>query len=85
MGSGTKRAMVREVDLPIYGEIMEDTNGNAILPVNFLPGIVQNLPEKWFYDTYGYFPFFDSNQRDGNGNISIPIELKTAMPANVNK
>ena len=49
--------MVREEDIPIYGEVMEDTNGNAILPVNFLPGIVQNLPDKWFYDTYGYFPY----------------------------
>ena len=64
---------------------MEDTNGNAILPVNFLPGIIQNLPDKWFYDTYKYYPYFDPNQRDVNGNISIPIALKTAMPANVNK
>ena len=85
MGNGTKRAMVRAEDLPVYGEVMVDKYGNAILPANFLPGIVQNLPDKWFYDTYGYFPYFDRNQRDDDGNISTPIALKTAMPDTVNK
>ena len=77
--------MVRAADLPNYGEVVEDTNGNAIIPVDFLPGIVQNLPDEWYYDTYRYYPYFDSKQRDGNGNISIPPGLTTAMPANVNK
>ena len=53
--------MVRAEDVPIYGEVVEDTNGNAIFPGNFLPGIVDNLPDVWYYKTYKYYSYFDSN------------------------
>ena len=86
VGRGTKKAMVQANDLPNYDdEVVEDGNGNAILPCNFLPGIVDNLPEEWFYRTYKFFPYFDLTQRDGNGNISVPTELADAVPDNVSK
>ena len=85
VGRGTEKAMVREEDVSSYGKVEEDGDGNATLPSDFLPNIVDNLPEAWYYGTYKYYPYFDLNQRDGNGNISVPPELALAVPANVDK
>ena len=48
-GKGYKKAMVRAEDVQGYSEDEEDANGNAILPCNFLPYIVDNLPDGCCY------------------------------------
>ena len=77
--------MVQTEGVPSYGDVEEDTNGNTILTCDFLPNIVNNLPDKWFYLTLEYFLYVDLNQRDGNGNMYMLPQLVTAVPENVDK
>ena len=72
-------------DIPTYGEIKEDTSGSAIVPCNFLPAIIEKLPDDWYYRTYPYYKYFDKNQRDCDGKVTASTELSTANPSNVKK
>jgi hypothetical protein len=73
------------VAVPDYPPVQTDEEGNAILPSNFLPAMVDKLPDDWFIQTYNYFPYFDRNQRDRNGKVYVPPSLRTANTANVKK
>ena len=73
------------VTVPDYPLVQTDEEGNAILPSNFLPAMVDKLPDDWFIQTYNYFPYFDRNQRDRNGEVYVPPSLRTANTANVKK
>ena len=53
---------VAPVNVPHYDEIECDANGSAIIPVNFLPGLVNNLPADWYYVIYSYYKYFDREQ-----------------------
>ena len=85
VGQEVVKAMVPVDKIPDYGDIEKDYNGNAVRPYNFLPGIIDNLPDEWYYRTYPYYPYFDEKQRDADGNIYIPEDLTTAVPHNVAK
>ena len=76
---------VAPVNVPHYDEIECDANGLAIIPVNFLPGLVGNLPIDWYYVTYPYYKYFDRDQRDATGGVSAPANLLLAKPENVTK
>ena len=78
-------AMVEVGKLPNYTDVETDNNGNAILPSDFFPNILDNLPLEWFYKTYSYFPFFDRKQRDENGILCVPANMRTATEGNVAK
>ena len=49
---GKLPAMVEVGKLPNYTDVETDNNGNAILPSDFFPNILDNLPLEWFYKTY---------------------------------
>jgi hypothetical protein len=49
------------VAVPDYPLVQTDEEGNAILPSNFLPAMVDKLPDDWFIQTFNYFPYFDRN------------------------
>ena len=57
------------VTVPDYPLVQTDEEGNAILPSNFLPAMVDKLPDDWFIQTFNYVPYFDQNQRDPNGEV----------------
>ena len=78
-------AMVEVGKLPNYTDVETDNNGNAILPSDFFPNILDNLPSEWFYKTYSYFPFFDRKQRDESGILCVPANMRTATEGNVAK
>ena len=78
-------AMVEVGKLPNYTDVETDNNGNAILPSDFFPNILDNLPLEWFYKTYSYFPFFDRKQRDESGILCVPANMRTATEGNVAK
>ena len=61
------------------------SDGNAILPHDFLPAHPEKLPEDWFYGTIGYWRYFDQTQRDKLGNVSAPPHLSLPTPDNVKK
>jgi len=77
--------MVEVGKLPNYTDVETDNNGNAILPSDFFPNILDNLPLEWFYKTYSYFPFFDRKQRDESGILCVPANMRTATEGNVAK
>ena len=72
-------------DLPLYGPVEVSSDGNAILPHDFLPAPTEKLPEDWFYGTIGYWRYFDQTQRDKSGNVSAPPHLSLPTPDNVKK
>ena len=77
---------VTEVIVPDYGEITLDKEGRAHLPYDFLPTLVDKLPEEWYYATYSWFKYFDNTQRDATGkHVRAPSGLATVGPENVNK
>ena len=77
---------VTEVIVPSYGEITLDKEGRAYFPYDFLPALVDKLPEEWYYATYPWFKYFDNTQRDATGTcVRAPSELATVGPDNVNK
>ena len=76
---------ITPIVVPEYGEVQIDSNGNAILPFDFLPGVIDQLPANWFYATYPYFKFFDREQRNLSDAVTTTNELTTANPDNVNK
>ena len=80
-----KQGKSKEVIVPHYGDVEVDGDGNALLPFNFLPTMVDKLHDDWFYRTYSYYKFFDKEQRDGNGDVCAPPDLVTANPANIKK
>ena len=65
------QARVPVDELPNYAAVEVDNDGNAILPRNFLPNIVDNLPDEWYYRIYPYYPYFDRLQRDTRGRVII--------------
>ena len=86
--SRTKLSLTKTLSphkVPQYDGVTVNKDGCAILPVNFLPAPVDQLPSEWFYATYDYFPYFDNTQRDDNDKVRIPPRQKTATPANVAK
>ena len=83
--SKRKTGKANEIVIPQYHAPEEDDDGNAILPLNFLPAMVDKLPEDWFIRTYPYYKYIDKNQRDKDGNVCAPFRLSTANPANVKK
>ena len=72
-------------ELPLYGAVEVSSDGNAILPHDFLPAHPKKLPEDWFYGTIGYWRYFDQTQRDKLGNVSAPPHLSLPTPDNVKK
>jgi hypothetical protein len=46
-------------ELPLYGAVEVSSDGNMILPHDFLPAHPEKLPEDWFYGTIGYWRYFD--------------------------
>ena len=80
-----KSGMTKKIIIPQYSAPEEDDEGNAILPLDFLPGMIDKLPEDWFIRTYPYYKYLDKNQRDVDGNVAAPLDLHTANPANVAK
>ena len=80
-----KTVKAKEIIIPQYDAPEEDYDGNAILPLNFLPAMVDKLPDDWFIRTYPYYKYVDKNQRDKDGNVCAPVRLFTANPANVKK
>ena len=72
-------------ELPLYGAVEVSSDGNAILPHDFLPAHPEKLPEDWFYGTIGYWRYFDRTQRDKLGNVSAPPHLSLPTPDNVKK
>ena len=78
-----KRQKGKEIIIPQYNEPEEDNEGNAILPLDFLPAMVDKLPDDWFIRTYPYYKYLDKNQRDKDGKVCAPFHLLTANPENV--
>ena len=74
-----------KIVVPHYDDIQLDSDGLAILPFDFLPSVVEQLPDDWFYVTYPWYKFFDRQQRDSDDCVTAPIELATANPDNVKK
>ena len=75
-----------EVNIPNYGDVTLDDEGRALLPYNFLPTLVDQLPDEWYYGTYPWFKYFDQAQRDAAGKQVIATQgLSTASPENVEK
>ena len=59
--------------------------GFAILPADLFPDKLKNETD-FFYKTYNYLPFFDSEQRDENDRPAfVPDDLKNPVNKNVNK
>ena len=86
--SSIKKRIAKKLDpseLPQYGEVKVSSDGNAILPHDFLPAHPEKLPEAWFYGTIGYWRYFDQTQRDKSGNVSAPPHLSLPTPDNVKK
>ena len=77
---------VTEVSVPHYGEITLDDEGRAYLPHDFLPALVDKLPNEWYYATYPWFKYFDQTQRDASGELVLASrELTNPVPENVDK
>ncbi len=77
---------VAEFIVPEYGEITEDKDGRAYLPYDFLPALVDKLPDEWYYATYSWFKYFDNIQRDATDKrVLAPSGLATVGPDNVEK
>ena len=57
-----KQGKSKKVIVPRYGDVEVDGDGNALLPFNFLPTMVDKLHDDWFYRTYSYYKFFDKEQ-----------------------
>ena len=47
-----KKRQAQIIEVPNYDDIKLDSDGAAILPYDFLPTMVDKLPEQWFYATY---------------------------------
>ena len=72
------------VVVPEYGDVTEDSEGRAYLPFDFLPALVDKLPDTWYYATYPWFKYFDNTQRDAAGKVRATSELATVGPVNMN-
>jgi hypothetical protein len=86
--TSSKKRIAKLLDrskLPLYGAVEVSSDGNAILPHDFLPAHPEKLPEDWFYGTIGYWRYFDQTQRDKLGNVSAPPHLSLPTPDNVKK
>ena len=68
---------------PEYGDLTEDSEGHAYLPFDFLPALVDKLPDDWYYATYSWFKYFNNTQRDAAGKVRAPSGLATVGPDNV--
>ena len=62
-----------------------DITGAAILPCDFLPTMVDKLPEQWFYATYRWYKYFDKKQRTKSGDVASSNALHVADTENVAK
>ena len=72
--SGEKRKRgVRTIALSDYGAVRLDSHGCAIIPFNFLPTMLDTMPEDWSALTIPYMPYFDNNksQRDEEVNVVV--------------
>ena len=83
--SKRKERVLPIADLPKYGEVEENGDGNAVLPCDFMPGLLEKLPHDCYYRTYQWYKYFDKTQRDQSGEIRVPSELTTENPTNVAK
>ena len=68
---GTKKPpkLLSDDAIPQYGKVQLSSDGKAIIPVNFLPGQPESLPDVWYYATLEYFAYFDRSQRDKDDNV----------------
>ena len=83
--SGLKRKRsARTIEIPNYDSVVRvDSNGCAILPFDFLPAMLDKVPDDWYPRTFQYMPYFDSRQRDGEGNVVADNDLRIPNPANM--
>ena len=76
------RVKAARIVVPHYDDIQLDRDGLVILPFDFLPGLVEQLPNDRFYVTYLWYKFFDKKQRDSSGAVSAPKQLSSANQDN---
>jgi len=65
--------------------VEEDGDGNAVLPCDFMPGLLEKLPDDRYYIMHQWYKYFDKTQRGQSGKIWVPSKLTTANPENVAK
>ena len=84
LGGGKRKRGAPTIALPNYDSAVQvDSNGCAILPSNFLPVMLDKVPDDWYPSTFQYMPYFDSRQRDGEGNVVADDDLGVPTAANI--
>ena len=69
IGQQKKEKSPAIVENPHYGEVEEDVDGNAIIPCDFLPAMVEKLPDGWFYRTYRGSSILTSHRGTGMATL----------------
>ena len=80
-----KKRQAQTIEVPNYDDIELDSDGAAFLPCDFLPTMVDKLPEQWFYATYRWYKYFDKEQRPESGGVASSKTLDVADPNSMAK
>ena len=87
-GSGKKQKAVKQLrqeDLPQY-EPPVDGLSVVLLPSEFMPAqSINALPPDYFVATYGFYKYFDKEQRTVGGGVAAPSHLALANTENCHK
>ena len=78
-----KKRQAQRIDVPAYDDLELNTTSAAILPCDFMPTMIEKLPEHWFYVAYRWYTYFDKDQRTESGGVASSKILDVSDPNNV--